>query len=71
VTRHETDLLSLVFALIFVTQGAIFLTGDIDVTDFISVWALPVVFLSAGLVLVAVALNRYRRNQEDDPPADF
>jgi hypothetical protein len=71
VARHETDLLSLVFAIVFVALGATFLTGDVDVTDFFSVWALPTLFLSAGLVLVAVAVNRYRRNQEIDAPVDF
>lgn len=70
-TRHDPDLLSLVFALIFVTLGAIFITGDVDAMDFFSVWALPVLFLSSGLVLVAVAISRYRRNQEDDGPVDF
>ena len=62
VQRHETDPLSLAFALIFIIVGAAFWFGDIDAFEFISVWALPVVLVSAGLVLGAVALIRYRRN---------
>ena len=60
--KHETDPLSLAFALIFMTVGAAFWFGDIDAFEFVSVWALPLVLVSAGLVLGAVALIRYRRD---------
>lgn len=60
--RHETDPLSLAFAAIFIVIGAAFWFGDVNAFEFISVWALPVVLVSAGLVLGAVALIRYRRD---------
>lgn len=58
--RHETDPLSLAFAIIFLTIGTAFLFGGVDAFEFVSVWALPVVLLATGIVLGAVALGRYR-----------
>ncbi|HEV3472673.1 MAG TPA: hypothetical protein VG408_05640, partial [Actinomycetota bacterium] len=64
VQRHETDALSLAFAIIFMTIGGLFMTGRVDAFDFISTWALPGVLVATGVVLAAVATMRYRRNRE-------
>lgn len=63
--RHDMDVVSLAFAAIFITIGAIFLTGTIDAGEFVSVWALPAGLLATGLVLGGVALARYRRHSEE------
>lgn len=60
--KHQTDPMSLAFAVIFITVGAAFWLGDVDAFEFVSVWALPLVLVSAGLVLGAVAVIRYRRD---------
>lgn len=59
--RHETDFLSLTFAVLFLSIGILFLTGEIDPAEFVRVWAFPVVLLGAGLVLGALGLARHRR----------
>jgi VIT1/CCC1 family predicted Fe2+/Mn2+ transporter len=62
--RHETDLLSLVFGVILMITGLLFVSGRVDAADFVSVWALPAALLATGIVLGAVAMTRYRRRQE-------
>lgn len=59
--RHETDFLSLTFAVLFLSVGVLFLTDEVDPAEFVRLWALPVVLLSAGLVLGALGLARHRR----------
>ncbi len=59
--RHETDFLSLTFALVFLSIGTLFLTGEVDPAEFLRVWALPVAVLGVGLVLGALGLARHRR----------
>ena len=59
--RHETDPISLAFAVIFLTIGGAFLFGDVDAFEFVSVWALPAVLLATGILLGAVALGRHRK----------
>lgn len=54
--------MSLAFAVIFIMIGAAFWFGDVDAFEFVSVWALPMLLVSAGLVLGAVAVIRYRRD---------
>lgn len=58
--RHETDFLSLTFAVLFVSIGVLFLSGEVDPAEFVRLWALPVVLLSAGLVLGALGVARHR-----------
>ena len=62
--RHETDFLSLTFAVLFLSIGILFLTGEVDPAEFVRVWALPVALLGGGLVLGALGLTRHRRLQE-------
>ena len=59
--RHETDVVSLTFALIFMTIGVLFLSGRVDAGDFVRMWALPLALVALGLVLGASALARYQR----------
>jgi hypothetical protein len=59
--RHETDFLSLTFAVFFLSIGGLFLTGEVDPAEFVRVWALPIALLGAGLVLGALGLARHRR----------
>lgn len=59
--RHQTDLLSMTFALIFMAIGILFLTGRVDAGDFVRMWALPIVLVSAGLVMGAFGLARHQR----------
>ena len=59
--RHETDPLSLAFGVIFATIGGVFLFGNIDAFEFVSVWALPAILLATGVVLGAVAIARHRK----------
>ena len=61
VERHETDVVSLAFAAIFITIGAVFLSGRVDAFDFVTIWAMPVTLVATGLLLGAVAVVRYRR----------
>jgi cytochrome c-type biogenesis protein CcmH/NrfF len=67
-TRHETDVVSLGFAIVFIGIGASFLTGTVNVTRFLAVWALPMGFLATGIILGAAALTRYHRRQENHVP---
>ena len=60
--KHQTDPMSLAFAVIFIVVGAAFWFGNVDAFEFVSVWALPMLLVSAGLVLGAVAVIRYRRD---------
>lgn len=68
--RHETDFLSLTFAVLFLSIGILFLTGEVDPTEFLRLWALPVALLGAGLVMAALGLARHRRlrRASDEPP---
>lgn len=59
--RHETDFLSLTCAVLFLSIGILFLTGEVDPAEFVRVWALPIALLGAGLVLGALGLARHRR----------
>lgn len=59
--KHETDFLSLTFAVLFLAIGVLFLTDEVDPAEFVRLWAFPVVLLSAGLVLGALGLARHRR----------
>ena len=59
--RHETDPLSLAFGVIFAAIGGVFLFGNIDAFEFVSVWALPAILLATGVVLGAVAIARHRK----------
>ena len=59
--RHDTDILSLTCAVIYLSIGILFLTGDVDPAEFLRVWALPIALLGAGLVLGALGLSRHRR----------
>src|SRR3712207_4273442 len=59
--KHETDFLSLTFAVMFLAIGVLFLTGEVDPAEFVRVWALPVALLGGGLVLGALGLARHRR----------
>ena len=68
--RHDVDYVLFVFALLFVVVGAIFFAGDVDVVDFIQVWALPGALLVMGLILGAVTINRFRKSHNDQA-ADF
>lgn len=70
--RHETDFLSLTFAVLFLAIGVLFVTGEVDPAEFIRVWALPVALLGAGLVLGALGVTRHRRlhaasDEREDP----
>jgi len=71
VKRHDVDLVSFVFALLFLVVGAIFFAGDVDVVDFIQVWALPGALLVMGLILGAVTIDRFRKRHDDDQAIDF
>jgi len=59
--RHDTDALSLTCAVIFLSIGGLFLTGEVDPAEFVRVWALPIALLGAGLMLGALGLGRHRR----------
>lgn len=61
--RHETDVLSLTCALIFVSIGLLFLSGRVDAGDFVRMWALPIALVAAGLVLGALGFARHQRAQ--------
>lgn len=70
--RHELDVLSLVFAILFIALGAIFLTGDVHVGEFIRVWALPMSLVTGSFILGAIAVSSHRRqNKEDDQSIGF
>jgi hypothetical protein len=56
--------LSLVFGVILMITGLLFVSGRVDAADFVSVWALPAALLATGIVLATVALTRYRRRQQ-------
>lgn len=70
--RHETDLVSLVFGVMFLAVGGVFVSGAVDVGDFVAVWALPLTFVAGGLVLAAFAVNLHRRkNRQDEQTIEF
>jgi uncharacterized membrane protein HdeD (DUF308 family) len=64
VQRHETDAVSLAFGVILLAIGLVFVSGSVNASDFVSLWALPSALLATGIVLAAVALTRYRRNRQ-------
>ena len=59
--RHALDPLSVVFGAIFSLLGALFLFGDIDAATVTTAWAWAALFGTAGLVLIAVGIQRQRR----------
>ena len=59
--RHETDVLSMTFALIFITIGLLFVTGSVDAADFVRKWSFPIALVAAGLVFGAFGLTRFQR----------
>ncbi len=65
--RHETDVVSLAVGVILLAIGGVFLSGEVDGVEFVSVWALPSALLTTGIVLAAVALARHRRAR---PPTE-
>jgi hypothetical protein len=64
VKRHETDAVSLAFGVILLAIGVSFVSGRVDASDFVSLWALPAALLATGIVLAAVALTRHRQDRE-------
>lgn len=58
--RHETDFVSAIVGVVFVVLGAILVGGRVEADDFSAAWALPAVLIAIGLVVAAVAANRYR-----------
>lgn len=67
--RHETDAISFAFGVIFVVVGGLFVTGEVDAFDFVSIWALPGALLATGSVLAAAALSHHRRTIRSSSPA--
>lgn len=62
--RHETDAVSLVFGVILLVIGSLFVSGRVDASDFVSLWALPAALLTTGIVLAAVAFTSHRRSRK-------
>ena len=67
--RHATDVISLVFGVIFAGFTAVWLLHAMDAIDDDQAWLTgPIVLMAAGAVGLAVAL-RPRRGESDDEPA--
>ncbi|MFN2589090.1 MAG: hypothetical protein ABR613_13375 [Actinomycetota bacterium] len=67
--RHRFDPFSFVFGITFSGPGAAFLDSDVDVADLTGAGWLPLPALVAGLLLLAVGLDRSRGGRAV-PPAE-
>jgi hypothetical protein len=67
VKKHGTDFVSAIAGLLFVLLGALLVGGRVEADDFSSLWALPAVLIAIGLVVAAVAANRYKSLRSADP----
>ena len=70
--RHETDVTSLVFGLIFLAAAAVWPLWRLGAIDADALpWFAATCLVMIGLVGVAVSLVRGARTERVDPPSDY
>ena len=74
-SRHELDVTSLMFGLVFVLLGGSFLVAEANDADVDLTWLLSATLLAVGAVAVTVGVTRAVRQRPartaaDDAPAD-
>ncbi len=68
--RHATDVVSLVFGLIFAGFTAVWVLRTSGVIDFDQMWlAAPAILIAAGAVGLTTALRPSRRPAQPAPPS--
>jgi len=66
--RHALDAISLVFGLIFAATGAVFLFGNVDISQIPPAWTWPIPLMIVGALIILLAV---RRDRPEDRPADI
>lgn len=56
--RHDLDLVSLIFGILFLGLASTALFDNIDLTPFEARWVWPVLLISAGALILVSSLNR-------------
>jgi len=56
--RHPIDLVSLVFGVMFVISGGVFLVTDLDLVDLRTGWLAPLGVLFIGVLLFVASIKR-------------
>ncbi len=67
-TRHRTDMVSLLFGLAFFAVGAAFIVYELTDTNIDGSWLGAFVFVTLGLVALAATL--FRRLDDDAPEVE-
>ena len=65
--RHRLDAISLVFGLIFAATGAVFLFGNVDISQIPPAWTWPIPLMIVGALIILLAV---RRDRPEDRAAD-
>ena len=65
--RHGLDAISLVFGVIFAATGAVFLFGNIDISEIPPAWTWPIPLMIIGALIILLAV---RRDRPADVPAE-
>ncbi|HEY7874901.1 MAG TPA: hypothetical protein VIG64_07235 [Actinomycetota bacterium] len=69
--RHDTDFVSAIAGILFLVIGGVLAGGRVEADDFSAMWALPAVLIAVGLVVAAVAANRFKSGRAaDDSPSN-
>jgi hypothetical protein len=62
--RHGFDAISLVFGVIFAVTGAVFLFGNVDISQIPPAWTWPIPLMIVGALIILLAVRR-------DRPAEY
>jgi hypothetical protein len=68
VSRHDTDLTSLIAGLVFLFVGIAYLLDAADVMQVDAKWVVPLGLIGLGLAGVAGSLRRALGTREEPPP---
>lgn len=69
--RHPFDPFSFVFGIMFAGLGGLLLNSEIDIAALSGRWLFALPLLFAGMLFVALGLNRVRRSQADVTEAPY